>query len=373
MRFLAAVLLALLFAPAWAHKPSDSYLTLRVDGTRIEGQWDIAVRDLDIAIGLDADGDGRLTWDELRRRHAAIAAYALARLQLASDGAACTLTAGAQLVDDHTDGAYTVLPLQGTCPSAPAQLAITYRLFADTDAQHRGLLRLDTGGATRTAILGGEQPSQVLALAEPSGARQFLAYLREGVRHIWIGYDHILFLVSLLLPAVLVRRGGQWQGVPGIRDAGTDVLKTVSAFTLAHSLTLTLAALHLVSLPSRWVESAIAASVVVAALNNIWPVVQGRRWVAALLFGLVHGFGFASVLADLGLPSGALALSLLGFNAGVELGQLAIVAVLLPLVFALRGTAAYRRALLPAGSLAIALVAAVWLGERVFDIKLAGV
>jgi len=373
MNYIMALLLAFLCAPAWAHKPSDSYLTLRVDGSRIEGQWDIALRDLDTAIGLDGDGDGRLTWDELRTRHAAIAAYALARLQLAAAGAACTLTAGPQLVDDHTDGAYTVLPLHGTCPASPTQLTIVYRLFADTDAQHRGLLRLDAGGSVRTAILGGEQPAQVLALAEPSGARQFLAYLREGVRHIWIGYDHILFLVSLLLPAVLVRRGGQWQGVTDFRAAGVEVLKTVSAFTLAHSLTLTLAALQLVTLPSRWVESAIAASVVVAALNNLWPVVQGRRWVAAFLFGLVHGFGFASVLADLGLPSGALALSLLGFNLGVEAGQLAIVAVLLPLVFVLRGTAAYRRALLPAGSLAIALVAMVWLGERVFDIKLPGV
>jgi hypothetical protein len=369
---LPLLLLLLLALPAHAHKPSDSYLVLRVDGARIEGHWDIALRDLDLAIGLDGDGDGRLTWNELRARHGAIEAYALSRLSIAAGGAPCTLAAGPQLVDEHTDGAYTVLPLRGTCAVAPTELTVAYRLFGDVDAQHRGLLRI---GENHTAILGGERPVQTVPLAQASAAShaagQFLAYVRHGAWHIWIGYDHVLFLVSLLLPAVLVRRDGGWRHVPAFRGAATDVLKTVTAFTLAHSLTLALAALGVVAPPSRWVESAIAASVAVAALNNVWPVIPGPRWAAAFLFGLVHGFGFAGVLADLGLPRGALAASLTGFNLGVELGQLAIVAVVLPLAFALRATRAYRRVLLPAGSLAIALVAVVWLGERAFDVRAA--
>ena len=149
-----------------------------------------------------------------------------------------------------------------------------------------------------------------------------------------------------------------------LRPAALEVARVVTAFTAAHSITLCLAALGLVSLPSRWVESAIAASVVLAALNNLWPLVDGRRWAVAFGFGLVHGFGFASVLADLGLPSDALATALVGFNLGVELGQLAIVAAFLPLAFVLRGTLAYRRVAFPLGSLAIAGVALVWLVER---------
>jgi hypothetical protein len=366
------LLLLLPAPPAHAYKPSDSYLTLRVDGNRIEGRWDIAVRDLDLALGLDGDGDGRLTWNELRARHGAIAAYALSRLSIAAGGAPCTLATGPQQVDEHTDGAYTVLPLHGTCAASPKALTIAYRLFGDVDAQHRGLLRIDEGDTAHTAILGGERPVQTVALAEHTAghaASQFFAYVRHGAWHIWIGYDHVLFLVSLLLPAVLVRRDGAWQHVPAFRVAATDVLKTVTAFTLAHSVTLALAALGVVAPPSRWVESAIAASVVLAALNNVWPVLPGPRWAAALLFGLVHGFGFAGVLADLGLPRGALAVSLFGFNLGVELGQLAIVAVVLPAAFALRATRAYRRVLLPAGSLAIALVAFAWLGERAFEVR----
>jgi hypothetical protein len=118
------------------------------------------------------------------------------------------------------------------------------------------------------------------------------------------------------------------------------------------------------------VESCIALSVVLAALNNILPVVHGRRWVVAFGFGLIHGFGFASVLADLGLPRDALLLALVGFNLGVETGQLAIIAVFLPVAFALRKTAFYRRFVLVGGSAAIAAVASLWLVERAFDLKL---
>ena len=161
---------------------------------------------------------------------------------------------------------------------------------------------------------------------------------------------------------------GRWQPVHRLRDAGWDVLRIVTAFTVAHSITLSLATLGWVSLPSRLVESAIAASVVLAALNNVWPLFQGRRWGVAFAFGLIHGFGFASVLADLGLPQDALVLALVGFNLGVELGQLAIVLAFLPVAFLLRASLFYRRGVLVAGSLVIALVAAAWFLERAFEI-----
>jgi hypothetical protein len=146
-----------------------------------------------------------------------------------------------------------------------------------------------------------------------------------------------------------------------------DVFKVVTAFTVAHSITLTLAALGVIALPSRLVESAIAASVVLAALNNVRPAVYGGRWAIAFLFGLIHGFGFASVLADLGLPRESLLLSLVAFNVGVELGQLAIVAMFLPVAYALRATRFYRRVILVGGSLAVAAIAFAWLLERAFN------
>ena len=197
-------------------------------------------------------------------------------------------------------------------------------------------------------------------------------YFKDGVWHIWIGFDHILFLLALLLPAVLYRTRQRWQAVASFRPALIDVLKIVTAFTLAHSITLTLATLGVVTLPAHLVESAIAASVVLSALNSVFPVFEGKRWVVAFAFGLIHGFGFASVLADLGLPQDALLLALVGFNLGVEGGQLAIVSAFLPLAYYLRDTLFYRRVVLFAGSILIMLLASVWLVERVFSLKLLG-
>ncbi len=360
-------MLCALAQPAHAHKPSDSYLTLQVQGAQIDGQWDIALRDLDYALSLDDNGDGQLTWAELRANRLAITTYALGALTLSTRQGQCSIVPGDSLVDRHTDGAYNVLRFRASCPSSVDQLTIAYGLFANIDPQHKGLLNLSHGGTTQTAIFEPAHASQTLSVTAPSRWRQFATYAVSGVWHIWIGFDHILFLLSLLLPAVMLGK----YGAPSttLKESFIDVLKVVTAFTLAHSLTLTLASLSLVSLPSRWVESAIAASVVLAAVNNIYPLLRGQRPLAAFVFGLIHGFGFAGVLIDLGLPQDALALSLFGFNAGVEIGQLCIVAVFLPLAFALRTTAFYR-GVLSGGSALIALLASVWLVERAFDLKL---
>lgn len=371
MKRALAFALALACAPALAHKPSDSYLSLGLEDGALHGQWDIALRDLEHAIGLDADGDGAITWGELRARHAELAAYALARLSLAADGRPCATRVREQLVDAHSDGAYAVLRFAADCGAAPQRrLEVGYRLFADLDPTHRGLVRVQHGGATASAVLGPERARLEVALGETSRLAQFLDYAREGVWHIWIGIDHVLFLLSLLLPAVLVYGARAWAPAPRFAPVFWDVFRIVTAFTVAHSITLSVAALGLVALPSRLVESVIALSVVLAALNNLRPVVLARRWAVAFGFGLVHGFGFASVLADLGLPRDALVVSLVGFNLGVEAGQLAIVAVFLPAAFLARRHWAYRRLAFAGGSAAIALVAMAWMAERVFDLKL---
>jgi hypothetical protein len=366
-RFLVAFLF-LLASVAFAHKPSDAYLTLERHEAQISGQWDIALRDLENALSLDANGDGEITWGEVRARQSDIAAYALARLDVASGGEACPLTVTEHLIDQHSDGAYAVLKLAGACPQPGPALAVTYRLFFDLDPMHRGLLQYVEGEASHSVIFSAE--ARTHTLGSGNWWEQFTAYVREGVWHIWLGFDHILFLLSLLLPAVLLLRDGKWQPAASFGAAFLDVAKIVTAFTIAHSITLSLAALGVLTPPSRWIESGIALSVVLAAINNIFPLVRHGRWLAAFGFGLIHGFGFASALRDLGLPTGSLALSLFGFNFGVELGQLAIVTAFLPLAFLLRSTWAYRRVVLTGGSAAIAAIAGVWLVERAFDVTL---
>jgi hypothetical protein len=187
---------------------------------------------------------------------------------------------------------------------------------------------------------------------DPRWLQAALRFVEAGFFHILDGSDHLLFVACLVIPFRRLR----------------PLVIIATAFTVAHSITLSLAALGVVVLPSRWVESAIAASVVLASLNNVWPVVCGRRWVLAFVFGLIHGFGFASVLADLGLPQDSLLLALVAFNVGVEAGQLAIVAAFLPVANALRDTRLYRRTVLVFGSLMVAAVAAAWLAERALDV-----
>jgi hypothetical protein len=369
-RLVLILLLSLWLTPAHAHKPSDSYLALSLHGDQLTGQWDIALRDLDYAIGLDADGNGEITWGEVKAKHEEIAAFALARLSIAADGANCPTTVTEHLIDNHSDGAYEVMRFAVDCPATPEVLSIKYTLFFDLDPQHRGLLRVEDQGLTHTAVFSPEDNIWRLEGHSVALGRQFFEYFETGGWHIWTGFDHILFLCSLLFPAVLERSRGRWQAVTTFRAALFEVLKVVTAFTIAHSIILSLAALGFISLPSRLIESTIAASVVIAALNNLYPSIEKRLWVVAFVFGLVHGFGFANVLTDLALPKPALAVSLVSFNLGVEAGQLAIVAAFLPLAYLARRSWLYPRLVLGAGSLGIAAVASVWLIERSLNVSI---
>lgn len=211
-------------APASAHKASDAYVTLWSDPRdgRLQGQWDIALRDLDHALVLDADGDGAITWGEVRARHGDIAAYALSHLSIKGDGLICPLSAGRQMIDTHSDGAYSVLYFSADCPQeVPSSLTIRYDLLFALDPSHRGLLTTRHGADSVNAVLSPGARSVTLSLDEPRRWRQFKAFAIDGVWHIWSGYDHLLFLASLLLPAVLVRR----RSGPTSSPSGSSLLR----------------------------------------------------------------------------------------------------------------------------------------------------
>ncbi|HEX2659282.1 MAG TPA: HupE/UreJ family protein [Polyangia bacterium] len=370
---LAMLATCLAATPARAHKPSDSYLLL--DGAAVAlrtGTWDIALRDLDDVLRLDTDGDGAITVDEVNARSAAIGAYALAHLTLATGTSACAITTVKVEIVEHSDGAYARLPLRIACPAASANEAPTldYRLLFDVDPQHRAIVRVANGGNHDTPIVLTARDHVRSLPFTVAASPGFASFVAQGARHIAAGLDHLLFLLALLLPAVLRRDAGVWQPASSIRSVLADVGKIVTAFTLAHSLTLTLAVLGWARMPARLTEPAIAASVVIAALNNLRPLFGRDRWVVAFALGLLHGFGFSSALSDAGLGGAALAPTLLGFNLGVELGQLALVALFVPLAFLARATAFYRRFTLPAGSTAIVALAAIWFIERTADLRL---
>jgi HupE / UreJ protein len=379
-------------APAQAHAPSNATLDLAATGAVVAQRWDIALRDLDRVLPLDADDDGEITWGELRQAWPQIAALADAGLRLATAGGA-PCEAGpldAPRIDTHAGGSHVVIERRWECPASASAggLQLDYRLFAASDAAHRGLLQWRADAATRavTAVLDpGAGPVMLTGIGAASAEADapdsahspgLMGFVQEGIHHILIGTDHVLFLLALMLPAVMRRNAaaiGAFAASPidwRWPRALAQIAKVVTAFTVAHSITLALAVLGYANPPSRLVESLIAASVVLAAVDNLKRFLPGVRWQLAFTFGLVHGFGFAGALKELGLDDGALVRSLLGFNLGVELGQLGIVALVLPLAWWARETRFYRRVVLGGGSGAIAIVAVLWFTERAFDVAL---
>lgn len=363
MRRLLPLMLLCLSAWAQAHTLSVSHLDIAVpaDGGPVQVELDLAIRDLALSFPLDADRDEQVTWGELQDIEAPLYEWVLAGVALSTGPSHCELTPSGLAVRQYDDGAYATLRMTASCPTK-AGFKVHYGLLFDVDPQHRALVTLRNGARVDTGIASAGR-MEVPVGAESS--HPFLDFLREGIHHILIGYDHLAFLISLLLPAALLRRSREWVPSPGFRASLGHVLGIVTAFTAAHSITLTLAALGWVTPVSRWVEVAIAASVMLAALNNIFPLVSKRLWLVGFGFGLIHGFGFAGALSELGLPQGARLQALVGFNLGVELGQLMVVAVLLPVLFAMRNKPWYRKVCMPIASIAIACLAAFWLFVRI--------
>jgi len=367
---------------ASAHKASDSYLQIAAAPGRLEVRWDIALRDLDVALDLDSDADDKLTWGEVRAAWPRIETYAMQRLTIEG----CPLTATGRGLERRNDGAYAVLQLASSC-TLPATPRITYGLFAEVDPTHRGIAKVQRPGqamvlsvleptaarpgaaaAVSGAGVGAETAANGAALPGRGASRW--EFFGEGVRHIVTGYDHVLFLLCLLLPSVLRRTPVARQPVARLSQAVWPVAGIVTAFTVAHSITLGLAALKIVSLTPAFIEPAIAVTIVLAALDNVVPFFPVRRVVVAFFFGLIHGFGFASVLAELNLPRADFVWALLQFNLGIEAGQLVIVAVVTTVLFALRRWPAYARVVIGGGSTVAIVIGTLWFIERTANVSI---
>jgi hydrogenase/urease accessory protein HupE len=226
------------------------------------------------------------------------------------------------------------------------------KLLSGRDPVLEADLRGPTVGTAETAMPGTPAATASPVPPAPAESGTFWGFLKLGVEHIWTGYDHLLFLFALL---IVCSRFGSIVGI-------------ISCFTLAHSITLAAATLEWVEVPSHWVEPAIAASIVYVGLENLW--LRGRepkaRWALTFCFGLIHGFGFAGVLRDLGLGRGqdGIALPLFSFNLGVELGQIAVAAIVLPGLWQLRKKPEFVRRGVPALSILVTLAGFYWLLDR---------
>jgi len=358
-----------------AHELSSGYLTLSAgEENTYSGELLLKPDDIGQVAGLDTNGNGALTWGEIHQNQTLLQSYIAKVLSIKVDDTPCKISLSMPNIRSVSGDSYLVSPIQVMCESA-GTLGIHYDGIFEHSPTHKLLVNVNLAGQSGvssqsstektsvTSVLDFDNRSVTYDAVTTSLTALFISLVYEGVWHIFIGIDHILFLVATLLTVNLAREKKQWQKEPSASRVVKHTVILVSAFTLAHSITLTATALNFIALDSRLVELGIAISVLLTALNNIYPLIV-RLGIITFAFGLLHGMGFASVFADLNAQSNNLVLSVAAFNIGVEVGQLAIVAVLLPLLLWLRHYTFYAKTLMPLLSSVIAIIAINWTIQR---------
>lgn len=363
--------------PAVVHEPGQSYLYLRVYDDSMVVRVEMALGDANRALGTSWDPDTVREYD-LTAETDRIRAYLEPRVELWTAGTPIPWEfQGIGLLDLDPARYVTATYLIDQLETIPDEIEVLFTVLFEVDSDHRNMLIIEHNWKTSTfnneagvsLIFSPRNPRQTLDLSSSTVLRGFIGFIWLGVWHILIGFDHILFLLALVLPSVLQRRDGEWVPVPSFRKGLLQIVVIVSFFTIAHSVTLSLAALDVVRLPSRLVESIIAGSIAIAALAALLPKLSTREWLIAFVFGLFHGFGFATVLGDIGMGREYMVLSLLGFNIGVELGQIAIITLVFPVLFVLRDKPIYDWIRRIGAGLLIA-IALYWFLERSLDIDI---
>ncbi len=350
---------------SWAHSTSNSYVRLSSDGESVVGRLELAVRDVHAQWPLDSNQDGQVTWGEIRAQEPSIRALIESSFSIEQDHVPCRLQLGNAALVRHAEQTYVTFPVMARCHAPVTEADVRFELFFSIDPLHRALLSVGGQSGSNWVAFTEAMRRHHVAFTAIGKAEQMGRAFWQGLHHISIGWDHLCFLAALLLPSVLRRQAGHWEPRLGFLSTVLDVTKVVTAFTVAHSITLGLAAWNLVTPRAEWVEVAIAVSVMFAALNNLMPAVPESRWSLAFSLGLLHGFGFVSAIRDLETEGTSLWLSVVGFNVGVEAGQLAIVAVLVPLAWVVRTRRWYANTLVPVCSAIIVGLALFWTTQRV--------
>jgi hypothetical protein len=358
--------------PMVAHSTGESYFYLQVYPESLSGRFEIALSDLNPALGLSGT-EGEITKENLDERIGFLHDYFVEHVQLSSEqGPLAIEFTSHEYLQAHHGFALLSFDLTGF-DDVPDSLTVDYSVLFDEEPSHSGYLLIEHNWATGTfanenqvaLIFRSEGRRQRLELTSSGRLRGFMAILVVGLEHMLFGFDHAMFLIALLLPAVLIRGAdGAWQPVRRFKPAARDLAKLVAAYIVGCSLTLALAALGALRVPERAVEVAIAFTVGLAATNILVPLFRSRSWMVVLVCGGFHGLGFATLISDLGVVREAPGLSFLAFDLGIAIGVLLLATVLFPVLFLMRKMGFYRKLLLPAAALVMAVMSCVWMVER---------
>lgn len=359
-----------------AHALGENYIWVNIDESHLSGRCEINFVDLEKKLRLNMSLDGRTKEEAVADTTESVQQYMDDHFSILAGGKRVKISITRSLYFEGDSMDYGQYYFETDTFDVPDTLTLHNSMLFEGEPFHRSLLLSEynkkTGeeyGPVYIAMIFGpssqEQELNLLKIEQVLSNRDFIW---QGILHIWIGIDHILFLVVLLLPAVLVRKEDGWGPVGSFREALWNILKIVTVFTVAHSITLSLAALEIIQLPSQLVESTIALSIILVGLNVMFPKIrEGSLWII-FFFGLFHGMGFASVMGDLPFRMVDLIKVVLAFNIGVEIGQVAIVAAVFPLIFLMRNSKAYLPVVLHGGSICICVIAGYWFVERAFGI-----
>jgi hypothetical protein len=358
--------------PALAHQTGNSYLVITESNGRLQVEIDFIVRDLGNLLQAPTPTDAPApTPEQLQAMQPAIAQVIQASLEVQQNAQTQPLEFVSQSVVLHNDGLYVRQRFTSPSMASPLQFVVVrYGFFNQNDKLGRAFFKLQLGKDEISSVFDSSTPIQRFVLGESKRWSTIGLFTQEGAWHIWGGPDHLLFLLTLLLPGLMLlhRTTGTGTGNVternGTKTAALFALKVITAFTLAHSITLLASVLDVITLPSRWIESAIALSIMLSAGLNLQTRIQWSPWKLAFIFGLVHGMGFANGLRDLGLSQTYFIETVLAFNVGVELGQIAaVVAVGMPLIL-LAKTARTQQLIMTCGSWGVLVISGVWLVQR---------
>ncbi len=358
----------LLLASLRADILKENFITFDLNQSQPTLLLDFESDNLTKFIALDDSHNDIISWKELKAHRSEITAFVLKHLTIMIDDQICPMQITDYEVYRRVHQSYIKLPITLDCPAPKKSLTLDYTLFFDVDKAQQLFVKLYQ--QSKPKVVSFRHPTVLFTLKEPTLWESFKEFVQEGIWHIWMGFDHILFLLMLLIPSVYTYH----DKVPHPRERFSSVIKEIlkitTAFTLAHSLTLALSVTNILTPPSMMIEVAIALSVLFTALNNLFFFTRIKTWMLAFGFGLIHGFGFANVLHELISKKSGFAAMLVGFNLGVEIGQLAIVLALLPLLYLLRRSRFYRVAIMIGISAITAIIASLWAVERAFNLSI---
>lgn len=363
---------------SFAHSSSTAYLSANYSDSSeglIKLQWEVSLLDLQTAIGLDTDGDNKITWKEVKTASQRLEQLATSTLELSEPGLnlRCNGSLNEVLADKRAGLGYAILRLNFQCPNSPSTVNLKYSFLFEKDPSHRLILHKVIGSDNEIELLSPEKHLTVLTKnsADTAHERKFplvftiLSFLDHGIWHILMGYDHILFLITLLVPIMNLKGNNQRSEALTFRKSLVEVVKTATGFTIGHSITLALAATTVITPPSSIIEPAIALSITYAAIENLITQPIKGRWKVASFFGLIHGCGFGSALLESGNQGASLVAALLGFNLGVEAGQALIIFSSLPILFLISRLAYLAKTATITASICSALLGVIWFIERI--------